>query len=94
MTWELQFCGDEWRSVSGLEASEVRLWEAAYWVDGNPSQGTYITGDEPVAVVFNDGTGYISQDGGDVYRTWADAMSHAVMFHPEARSVKRWLEAW
>lgn len=93
MTWELQMCGDEWYSVSGPQASEVRLWDAAWWDEDDPAQGTYVVGDEPVAVVFHDGAGYACQDGSDGWRTWAGALSHAVQFNPDAIAIKRWIEA-
>ena len=63
-TYELQFCSTEDNQditsspTRGRDATEVRLWDAAYWDDDDPNQGTHIVGDEPLAVAVWEDDGY------------------------------------
>lgn len=72
-TYTLQFCDVEANQditgspTASRDATEVRLWEASYWDDDDPSQGSYPVGDEPLSVAVWADSGYDSSaatDGG------------------------------
>lgn len=110
-TYEIQFCGDEW-DTAGMRggvavpvpaASEVRLWDAAYWRDDDPSQGTYVVGDEPIAVAVWQDSGYdnsaatdggYTADGGETeWYGWQGAIKHATASHPDKDAIWAFIDA-
>ncbi len=109
-TFELQFCNTEDNQditgspTAGRDATEVRLWDAAYWQDDDPSQGTYPVGDQPLAVAVWEDDGYDSSadtwgswtaDYGDSgWYGWQGALKSVTVNHDDKAEIFRVIDSY